>query len=1514
LKLVLHIYIKSVTILLCLIVSINVNGQIVTFPNQTATALTQQLVGPGIVYSNPVLTCPLNASGQFQNGLASSIQIDNGIVLTTGRVQSSGAAYGVNGFASNFANINNQTSGGDADLAASATGAINDMCKLEFDFIPTGDTIQFQYRFGSEEYPDFNCTQFNDIFAFYLSGIGYPIPTNLALVPGTNIPVIINSINDGTVGIGGLSSNCTGLGAGSPFTNLYVNNGGSATITYDGLTSLLTSKAAVTPCSTYHMKFAIADVFDHIFDSGVFLKAGSFTSDVANIKNATSSNNLSSANTFIIEGCNSSVITIARPIAKPYSQTVTYTLGGTASQTIDYTSLSGTVTIPANATTTTITLSAFADGITEGTESIYLYLNGSLCGGGSTDTLIIDVLEYPTYNIPSNATICAGQSINLNCVPNPPNSNLTFNWSPSSSLSSSSAINIVATPTATTTYTLTSLYPGCPNKSDNFTISIDPIPTLSLTKIDAACFGILNGSITANAVVGSSPASFVLQPTSALGTGTPFTFSSLGANVYTVIVSSAVGCTTSATITIAQPTPVVFGATSSTAVQCFGINNGTISTTAFGGSGILSYQLQPNGISNSTGNFTGLTSGTYTIIASDANACTASTLVTINYLTQILFNTPIVSNVSPCFGGNNGNVSLSTIGGTSPYTYTINGGSSNNNGNYSLLTANTYTVTSTDVVGCLTTSLVNITQPLQLQINNVTTSNAICFGQNNGDINTSVSGGVGGYSYLLLPTNATNNTGNFTSLFAGVYTVQVTDAVGCSATSNVTILQPNNIVFNNFTISNVSCSGGNDGQVTCGAIGGTGSFTYTIIPTSITNATGIFTGLPAANYTIVATDVNGCNTSTTFVVSQPNSFTFSTLQQTAVNCSGGNDGIINVSALGGTGVLTYTISPLPATNTTGIFNGLYAGNYTITVLDVLGCNTSTQITVTEPVLVEITGVSITNPTCINSTNGSIDVTYIGGITPFTFALNAGPFISTSLFSNLGQGFYTITVKDANGCTESTTLNLTPTNILNFGNININNVSCKFGNDGSISLVTLGGTSPYNYMINGFSNSTSGLFDTLAAGIYTILSTDAAGCTIDSSFIITEPAGVLFVANVVIANVSCKGGSNGIITFGGSGGSAPYTFKIDNGTFQNTSTFSGLTAGVHTLTIKDLAGCGNDTVVTITEPVLALTSVLKNKKPQSCIGINDAEIAVSTIGGTAPYQYLFNGTLVNADSVYSNLSPGNYSVIVTDSKGCTSSNIYIIEPSSLRPIINFSTIENPLCKGIDNGVLDWFATNTYAPYTYTFNGNYIDTLSIQTDLNNSLFTIFVTDSRGCKSDTILQLNYRTVLSTKPIATNASCEGVGNDGKITIDVTGGLDPYKYSCTNGTTNSSSNIINDLHFGTYTVYIQDAQTCKDTASVLIEFIPCCEVYVPNAFTPNNDLVNNTFGYIPHGTIEILGMEIFNRWGYKVFSSNIPYQRWDGNFKNEPAPAATYYYQIKYKCPLTNKTLIEKGDVILIR
>lgn len=262
-----RIQIKLLLLFLLFTIPNQITAQLVTTTGLTANQLASILAGPGVQISNAIITSPSNYYSSF-NGATTNLGIASGILLTTG---DGNIAVGPNNLAGAASNDNNP---GDNDLENLTGTPTFDAAVLEFDFVPQNDTIKFRYVFASEEYPEYVCSLFNDLFAFFISGPGIAGVQNIALIPGTNIPVAINSVNNGTQG----SFADPGANCNLSYPTFYVDNTGGSTIQYDGFTTVLTAMAIVVPCQTYHLKIAIADSKDADYDSGVFLEAGSLSS------------------------------------------------------------------------------------------------------------------------------------------------------------------------------------------------------------------------------------------------------------------------------------------------------------------------------------------------------------------------------------------------------------------------------------------------------------------------------------------------------------------------------------------------------------------------------------------------------------------------------------------------------------------------------------------------------------------------------------------------------------------------------------------------------------------------------------------------------------------------------------------------------------------------------------------------------------------------------------------------------------------------------------------------------------------------------------------------------------------------------------------------------------------------------------------------------------------------------------------------------------------------------------
>ena len=365
-----------------------------SFPSGwTADSLVRNvLLGSGVEVfnvqfngSSGVINC--SAIGSFNTGAnATNLGIEEGIIIGSGAV-SFAAGPNNSGGGSASSGCSTYT---DPALTAIASGTLNDVATLEFDFITKADTVKFNYVFASEEYPEYTCSNFNDIFGFFLSGLnpagGMYSNYNIARIPGTNIPITINSVNGGS---GGSSS---ASGCYYTYSQYYVDNATGTTIQYDAFTTVLTAIAPVIPCTPYHVKMCIGDVTDGAFDSGVFLEANSFSANaiVTDFTNPTNQN----APYILYEGCYGVDIVFSRPQAKSVSELIPITyVGGTASNGQDYTYINNSITFPADSTSVTLHIYPSLDGEIEGEETIILAYQATPC---ETDTVYLSIYDVDT--------------------------------------------------------------------------------------------------------------------------------------------------------------------------------------------------------------------------------------------------------------------------------------------------------------------------------------------------------------------------------------------------------------------------------------------------------------------------------------------------------------------------------------------------------------------------------------------------------------------------------------------------------------------------------------------------------------------------------------------------------------------------------------------------------------------------------------------------------------------------------------------------------------------------------------------------------------------------------------------------------------------------------------------------------------------------------------------------------------------------------------------------------------
>ncbi len=1228
--------------LLCLLIAGTTWAQIVTTSNNNGNQLAQTLAGNGVTITNVQLNCPTGAAGTF-NCVNCNLGMQTGIMLTTGYdslvwgPNNTGAASGAHYTAgdndlTNLVNADNQWWETDDETF--------DACVLEFDMQVLSDSVEFRYIFGSEEYLEWVDASYNDIFAFFISGPGIAGQQNIALVPGTTIPVAIDNVND------------------IDYPQYYVdnqdgftapNNGSNYYIQYDGFTTVLTAKRKnLQPCQTYHLKLAIADVGDEIYDSGVFLEANSLTSNGVQVDDATTDDpGVTNAVETCVDG--SVRFTIDQPVSVPTK--VKFGIGGTAVNGVDYTWIADSITIPANDTQVVLTIHPLSDGQFEFIESVVIYLYNA-CNNLPYDSSILLIIDSSTVYAGPDTTVCAGTPLMLNAT-----QGVTYSWTPTTGLSDPNIANPTFTPTTSITYTVTSVAGACVTRDSvrvnvvppPFTVSAGPdvalcpgqtaqlnavitgnplpgspfqnawSPAAGLTdstilnpvanpsgpatyvitvrsgqciqtdsvnitpgqvqtntsSTNETCFGYNNGSATVTVTSGQTPYTYTW---SNAGAGNVASQNTLTAGTYYVTVSDATNCTASDTFTITSPPAIYFNTPTVTNATCYSSTDGSISITATGGAGSITYAWSNNGTGSSINN---LGPNTYIVTATDANSCTADTSIVVGSQPQIVI-TSIITNVS-CFGGNNGAINVTTSGGAGGFTFAWSNGAITED--ISNLTAGQYILTVTDANGCTQTHTATITQPAQLSFATPTIVNVSCFGGNDGSITVNHVGGTSPYTYTWSPAG---NTQTISNLIAGAYDITVSDANGCSITNTYNVTQPAAaLTIADTTLVDATCFGSTDGSIVLQVTGGTTPYNYVWSNGAANNPNN--TNIAAGPYSVTIRDANQCSVSASYVVNQPTEVVFSQVVHSDVKCFGGNDGTIDITVVGGGGSYTYTWSN--GGNVTSLTN-LTANTYYVTATDAAGCSADTSIIVAQPTVLTAAATA-TNVSCNAGSDGTANVVANGGTPPYTYSWSNGR--TTAFNGGLPADNYYVTVTDANLCTVQAGTSVSePTSVT--VTYTAEAPKCVYTIDGTITASATGGTPSYSYTLqlagNSLETNTSGVFIGLAAGTYNVLATDSNNCPSNWPAIVPPPTADEFT--YVADTTSCYGdayndGSITVVPINFV--NAPYTYSIDGGAGQFSETFYNLSADVHSLHIVSNNGCVTDTVIEVPEPIEGFVEVM-----------------------------------------------------------------------------------------------------------------------------------------------------------------------------------------------------------------------------------------------------------------------------------------------------------------------------------
>lgn len=1415
----------------------------------------------------------------FFNQAQDELGINRGIVMSTG-FASSDSGTGVDQVGDDFSNSNMGTNISDPDLLAITGGVeVNDMVRYTITFIPISDTLRFNYIFGSEEYPDYACSNFNDVFGFFISGPGINGPfsnnaANIALLPGTNLPVAINNLNSGQVGSEGTLTNCTPPDGSLNYAQFYNDNDNSNNQpVFNGFSDVFTAEAIVQPCSTYTIKLVIADVSDSAFDSGVFLEAKSFGTGSLNVEAATVSLDGS-----VAEGCAEGILNFSLPGPVEADFPIDYQISGTAENGVDYQFIPPDLFIPAGDSVISVPIIAFEDNLDEGEETILIDVQRDPC---NRDTITILVRENPLVpaDLGPDVSLCLGDSVALQ-------GELPVPLPPPPSFTSTSPLGIPFNPPNVQLFSPVDVIGVIPPTLGPGVIQSVCIDSFDHRWIDDMDFFLIGpndqfmelvtdvGGDGGNALGQDFFINTCFTPEAATNINTlttgdlPFTGNWAPEGLWTDLYGDDKNANGTWQLLLIDDTPSAGGTLHSWTITFNPVYEIAYEWQPAAG---LSCTDCPNPIATPD------TTTTYILNATDSYGCTTSDTISIEVIEGPAAPELTCTNVT----GSSVTIDWDEVpGATNGYEVSVDGGPwvpANGTTAHTVTNLGFLTNVTVEVRGlgdCPGLSSVITCQTLDCVPPNLILADSsliTCNGGNDGSIQVEASGTIGPYQYALGAIE--NTTGLFTGLAAGDYLVAVVDGADCGATLSITIDEPAPLEINEL-ITPVSCKNEADGAIALDIPAPNGPY---IFDWEGLGADSLQTGLTAGTYPVAITDATGCVALDTLTVAEPDSLLASAMV-TDVDCAGEATGEVDLEWTGGTAPyqIAYDNGLVPGMDSSQVEN-IPAGTYAAALQDANGCTLDVLFEVAEPAPLSLQLAGM-DALCADSLSGQVVALPSGGVQNYTYSWqNDGVAIGAdSMLANIAAGTYRLELTDGNSCVAVDSITITEPDSIAY-EILPSPASCAGLADGSVAVNASGGSGILTY---NWSDIGAGPADRsgLSSGRYDLTITDENNCTVVDSFTVAQPEALL--AATAATPTLCNGDTTGTATITPQGGTGPYTYLWADG--QQDSVANALPAGPISVTVTDANGCiALDTVTVVEANELSLSF---DPSDPLCEGTETGSITAVPDGGAGNYNFIWSDQQTTA--IASGLMEGTYVLTLTDDNGCTLiDSIAITDPEALSastsstmatclpepdgsatvtvgggtpgydyewsngqtvPIaqnleagmymvsvtdandcivvdtamvgaipelsLEFTT-ESASCNGTADGAIAVTATGGDGNYTYTWS-NSLPAQPNHTGLTGGAYELTLTDGLGCAvTDSIMVPQPSAIVITAAV-TRVSCSG-GEDGAIALAVNGGTPPYTTSWSNGTTGLN---VTNLSIGVYTVTVRDSNNCTAMLDVEVE------------------------------------------------------------------------------------------------
>jgi gliding motility-associated-like protein len=1097
----------------------------------------------------------------------------------------------------------------------------------------------------------------------------------------------------------------------------------------------------------------------------------------------------------------------------------------------------------------------------------------NLCAGTDylvtiTDTLSLCDTVY-TINIPENPAFGGGITEDQGILCNGDASgqltaNPTGGSPPYSYLWNNGGITPTISGLIAGTYTVTITDTnGCDTIMTQVLLQPDPV-VASLTGAGTIlCNGDNTVTLSASATGGNGGYTFLWLPSGATGPVLP----NIGAGTYFLIAYDADSCA-SDTIdtTILEPSLLEVTIVETGSIGCAGATTGELTANPTGGTPNYFYNWS-NGPSTQINPNLGV--GTYIVTVTDINGCTATDTYDLDDPPDII---PAIDTLkASCQGTCDGSVVVSmtpaanfTI--TWPAGVVVVGNSTAIN----LCAGTTYDVTITDVNSlCDTVYTVGVPEnnPFIGSINE--DQSILCNGDLSGQLTASISGGtpgITGYGYLW---NTGDITPTISGLGAGVFTVTVTDSIGCDTVMTYNLTEPTPIVGIISVQNPISCNDSCDGALLMVASGGTPPLT---IEWSNGDLGPIAGNLCQGTYDVTITDNNSCQLIQSFNLTDPDPITPS-ISVTDATCGNQNGSIDLLPVSGGNGGpydYAWNISPNPGNIPT--VGGLGFGVYTVTITNQGGsCPEEFNIPLSEIGGPDTTLFELIEPLCFDSCNGLIRATPVGGVGPFSYLWSSDPLDTLDSITSVCQGQYFITVTDANNCSRVDTVTLNQPDLI-VTTPSVTDPTCFGGTNGSISVTSTGGN-PFSAglgYVYAWSNGAGNVSvnPNLTSGTYLVTTQDSTGCQVVNSIDVIDPAPINLTLSITepLCTDDCNG-SAFVIATGGAGG---FSYAWSNGDIGDTA--RGLCGGVsYTLTVTDQNNCSADTTFTLPNPARVTIDNISILNP-TC-GEANGRISAAASGGTGSFIYIwFDGVVSDTINPKLNVAAGNYRLVVIDGNGCSD--------TAIVPVSNVGghTVElQTTPAGCDNsciGTATAVVTGGSGNYTFTWsdgiNPPFVGAQTLTDLCSGENWFVTVTDV-GIVPNCIavdngtIQGSGSLLLSFDVVDNNQCLSTPTCIGSATVSASGGAEPYTFLWSTGdTTSTISGLCGNA---TYFVTVSSQDGCSTEDSVFVDSIPAPSITIDTVIS--STCLNTNDGAIQISVAGGTSPYEYN-WTGPGFSSNL--------------------------------------------